>query len=59
MDAILCSCCETEFSVIFNEAVTEGELTYCPFCSEKLYLKDDVPKAAWYDDEDDEDDEAL
>jgi len=54
MDAILCSCCEAEFRVIFNEAVTEGELTYCPFCSEKLYLKDDVPKAAWYDDEDDE-----
>lgn len=49
--AITCSACEAEFRVVFDENVTEGELTYCPFCSEKLYLKDESPQA-WYDDED-------
>ena len=51
MARIVCSCCEAEFVITFDEATTEGELTYCPFCSEKLYLKDESPSGAWYDED--------
>lgn len=53
MARILCSCCEAEFVITFDDQVTEGEIIFCPFCSEKLYLKDEVPRAVW-DDEDEE-----
>lgn len=47
MARILCSYCEAEFIITFDEQETEGEITFCPFCSEKLYLKDELPRAVW------------
>ena len=54
MARIVCSCCDAEFVITFNEQETEGELTYCSFCGEKLYLKDELPRAVWNSDEDEE-----
>jgi len=53
---IHCSECEATFVVIFDEVSAEGELIYCPFCGEKLNLKDETPKPdwAWQHDDDDE-----
>jgi DNA-directed RNA polymerase subunit RPC12/RpoP len=52
-----CAECEASFKIIFDEANTEGEVIYCPFCGEKLNLKDEKPQTHrswnWDDEEDD------
>ena len=54
---ITCPECEAEFSLNYDDAATEGEITYCPFCGEKLYLKDQIPPtwARGHGDDDDGD----
>ena len=51
---ITCPECEAEFRLDYDDAATEGEITYCPFCGEKLYLKDQTPNP-WPRADDDDD----
>lgn len=53
MTKIQCAECEAVFVIKFDESTTEGEITYCPFCGEKLNLKDDTVQP-WYDEDEHE-----